>query len=690
MSTACVNALRCLAVDQVNAANSGHPGAPLGMAPALFVLWRDFLRFSPSRPLWPARDRFVLSNGHASAILYSLLHTFGYGITLDDLRSFRQLGSRTPGHPERSPELGIEVTTGALGQGLANAVGMAIASRLAAARHPVMLADQRVVCVVGDGCLQEGVGAEACSLAGHLRLSNLIVIYDDNGITIDGSTGKSFSEDVTRRFEAYRWQVLTVEKGDTDLEELAAVFSHAFRTRLDRPILVRVRTTIGFGSPKAGTAAVHGSPLGAAGAEQLKLFLGYPQEPFRIIEEARNEFSRIVEEKEAAYKHWESLFNAKDISALNNRFTMLQSLTLDSLFSVGDEGFAALRAELGAKALASRQQSQKILQLIAERILPENMVVGSADLTGSNLTAVPTLVSMEPSSTSNPDARYIHYGVREHAMAAISNGISAFGAFVPVDATFLIFFNYCSAAIRNGALGELHGIHVFTHDSFMLGEDGGTHHPVETMAWIRSTPRVVDWRPCSIEEVYGCYMTALASDITIPGRTGHNHPMSTLQHIICLSRQAMMPVPNTDPRKVVDGAYTVLQKGEPRLVLLASGYEVGLCVAAAEALDNVRVVSMPSYRLFTRRAVVEQASVIPSLKATGVPCLLVEPYTSFGLKGVLAHEVVGLDDYSLSGKPEALAEHFGLTVEAVRTRAMELQSDAAVSPAHYPALCPRG
>lgn len=686
----CVNTIRCLAVDQVNAANSGHPGAPVGMAPMAYVLFKHFLHFDPKDPEWTNRDRFVLSNGHASALLYSLLHVFGYPLSLDQLRQFRQIHSHTPGHPERDLSLGIEITTGALGQGVANAVGMAIAAKAAAAKYPGVYSN-KVVCTVGDGCLQEGVASEACSLAGRLRLNNLIVLYDNNGISIDGKTDLSFIEDVPRRFEAYRWQVIEVENGDTDLSAIYDALDKAYHTRLDRPILISVKTTIGYGSAKQGTASVHGSPLGAQ-TQDFKRFFGFdPEKSFYISDAARGRFEEIIAAKQKNHVVWRStIYDSlpKDTQeCIKARFFELPHFSLEKVYEWCDDALLKVKQGNGVKTLATRQQSQQVLNLMAESKLGQYMLVGSADLMSSNLTEIKSFARI--ADGFGKDAQYINYGVREHAMAAISNGIGAYGGFVSFDATFLIFFNYCSPAVRMGALSGVRAVHVFTHDSFFLGEDGGTHHPIETVAWIRSMPRVVDWRPCSIDEVYGCYAATFAGDVKLDG-----HPMSELQHIVCLSRQGVPDVQGSSSRKVINGAYTIYtterSAGATRFIFVASGSEVPLCIEAVQRLESnhsdvsFTVVSMPSYKLFAARSFEEQVHVIPSLTATGIPTLCVEPYVDFGIKGKYAHDVISVNDYSLSGKADDLAKHFGLTVEAAVAKAQEMLMRNAKTPA--PAL----
>lgn len=706
----CINAIRCLSVDQVNAAKSGHPGTPIGFAPAAYILFKEFLQFDPSDPLWINRDRFVLSNGHASPLIYSLLHLFGYNLSIDDLRQFRQLGSHTPGHPERDLSRGIEITTGALGQGIGSAVGMALASKCAAAQYPGVFTN-KVICVVGDGCLQEGVSAEASSLAGRLKLNNLIVLYDDNGITIDGKTTISFTEDVARRYQAYGWQVLEVKNGNTGLEELRSVIGKAYTSLLSCPTLVIIKTTIGYGTSKQGTAAVHGAPLGES-TRQFKEVIGVnPDLEFHVSDEVRNNFESIIAKKKAAHAKWiTTVFErlAPDVRvAVERRFRGLEHRTLSELFAKADPEYEKIVAGNAGKRLASRQMSQQILDLLATHVLKDSMLIGSADLASSNLTKVSAFTAVADGFSKG--SNYVNYGVREHAMATISNGIGAHGGFVSFDATFLMFFNYCCAGIRNGALSEVPAIHVFTHDSFFLGEDGGTHHPIETLAWIRSMPRLMDWRPCSIAEVYGVYLTALADDvkITIHGNgTGpqakdpHTYPMSKLQHVVCLSRHALDDVPNSSARAVVKGAYSVHETGGlgtfatnitdgKHLILLSSGSEVGLCLKAADAIAkqvpeaSVRVVSMPSYSLFNSQPLSEQNATLPCLTTAGVPCLSVEPYTYFGIKGKYAHKCISIEDFSFSGKPDDLARHFNITVSNIVevAQAMLAQNANLPSPA---------
>jgi len=712
IDTRSVDTIRCLSADVVQGANSGHPGAPIGLAPTAYILFRDFLRFDPSEPAWPARDRFVLSNGHASALLYTLQHLYGYDMGMDDLKAFRRLGSKTPGHPENSPDPshhnGTEITTGMLGQGVASAVGMAIAQKLTSAKFPGLFED-RVFCICGDGCLQEGVSGEACSLAGTLGLDNLVLIHDDNHITIDGPTNLSFTEDVAARYKAYGWTVFRVENGDTDLGAIHAALSAAVKSlgTDHRPVLVQVHTTIGLGSPKQNTSGCHGSPLGPDGVRALKEHFGMPADKsYYIPDDVAAHFASQVAEKRGRASAWLASLSPDQRAKISYRFSLgdsgenLRSLTFSKLVERTRAGYEALAAANAGKSLATRKASNLVLNLLASELIGDFMISGSADLAPSCLTTISGFSDFTAGKT-DPNAQYIHYGIREHAMCAISNGLAAYGGFVPFDSTFLIFFNYCAAAIRNGAISHLGCIHVFTHDSIMLGEDGRTHQPIETVAWLRSMPHVVDWRPSGLAETMGCYLCAISGDRGVRGT-----PFNQLQHVLCLSRQGMEEVPRTSVGRVSEGAYVVydsslesmhsgLARGagaaptEPAfsLTLIGSGAELPLCYHAALILHErhsdiaFRVVSMPSFTVFDARPKADKAWVIPALEDEGCPCLAVEPYVDFGMKGRYAHRCVSIETFGESGPAKDLAEHFGMTVDNVVAEAEKMVAKNRESPA---------
>lgn len=712
VDTLAVNTIRCLAADVVQGPNSGHPGAPIGLAPTAYVLFRDFLRFDPSDPAWPARDRFVLSNGHASALLYVLQHLYGGEMTMDDLKAFRKLGSRTPGHPENSQDPrhhnGIEITTGMLGQGIASAVGMAIAQKMTSAKLPGLFSD-RVFCICGDGCLQEGVSGEACSLAGTLKLDNLVLIHDDNHITIDGPTDLSFTEDVAARYRAYGWTVIRVENGDTDLAAIREALSQAVSSLAEehRPVLVQVRTTIGLGSPKQNTAGCHGSPLGPEGVKALKEHFGMPQDKtYHVPEEAAAHFASQVAAKRGTAAAWFAALSPEQREKVSYRFAVggsgenLRSLAFPNLIERTRSAFEKLKADNAGKSLATRKASQLVLNLLASELIGDFMVSGSADLAPSCLTTVSQFSDFAAGS-ADPNAQYIHYGIREHAMCAISNGIAAYGGFVPFDSTFLIFFNYCAAAIRNGAISHLGCVHIFTHDSIMLGEDGRTHQPIETLAWLRSMPHVVDWRPAGLAETLGCYLCAISGDRGVRGT-----PFNQLQHVLCLSRQGVEELPRTSAGRVSEGAYVFYDSSIERMhsgpargpgadpeepstsfTLIGSGAEVAICYRAALVLQErhtdvaFRVVSMPSFTVFDARPKADKVWVIPALEEEGCPCLAVEPYVDFGMKGRYAHRCVSIETFGESGPAKDLAEHFGMTVDNVVAEAEKMLSANKESPA---------
>ena len=656
-----ISTLRFLAVDMVEQAKSGHPGAPLGQAPLAYVLWSRFLRFDPEVPQWPNRDRFVLSCGHASAMLYALLHLAGYDLPLAELQRFRQLGSRTPGHPEHGLTAGVETTTGPLGQGLANAVGMAIGERHLAARFnrpEFPLFDHRIWAVASDGDMMEGVASEACSLAGHQRLAQLKVVYDDNEITIDGSTALAFSDDVGRRFEAYGWRTLRVEDGN-DLEALANAFATAAAER-ERPTLISVRTHIGFGSPhKQDTAEAHGAPLGREETLATKEALGWPFEaPFSIPAEARVAFEPARERGARARLSWhEMLERYRD--AHPEAAAELARRLAGELPAGWDEGLPAFTAADGG--MASRQASGKILNLFATRV-PE-LVGGSADLAPSNN----TLIAGEPdASAAAPGGRNLRFGVREHAMGAILNGLALSGLLRPYGGTFLIFSDYMRPAIRLAALMRLPVLYVFTHDSIFLGEDGPTHQPVDQLASLRAIPGLTLLRPADAHETVAAWRLALAH------RAG---PVA-----LALSRQKLPLLPGSGERAslgVSRGAYVLSDPptGEPALVFLATGSEVALAQAASERLAQrgvaTRVVSMPSWSLFEAQPESYREAVLPRRLRRRLGIEAGGPLGWDRYLGPLG-ELLGQNGFGASAPAEALAAYFGFTVEEVVRRAESL------------------
>ena len=648
------NAVRALSMDAVQAANSGHPGMPMGMADIAEVLWNDFLRHNPANPEWADRDRFVLSNGHGSMLLYSLLHLSGYPLSLDALKNFRQFGQKTAGHPEREPEIGIETTTGPLGQGITNAVGMALAEKRLAAefnRPGHRIVDHRTWVFTGDGCLMEGISHEACSLAGTLKLGKLICFYDDNGISIDGETSGWFTDDTVKRFEAYGWQVIADVDGH-DSEALLAATRAAVEDS-ERPTLICCKTVIGFGSPnKQGTASTHGAPLGDDEIAAARAELGWDHAPFEIPSSVQGAWdaSDAGQRAEAAWQaDFDAYADAHPELAAEFKRRMAGDLPAN-WSSVADDAVASINA--GAADMATRKASLVALNALAPA-LPE-MLGGSADLTGSNLTKHD---QSEVVSGDDAKGNYVYYGVREFAMAAIGNGLAAHGGILPYSGTFLTFSDYSRNALRMAALMELRNIFVFTHDSIGLGEDGPTHQPVEHVASLRIMPNMSVWRPCDTVE------TVVAWRSAIERQNGPTSLVLTRQGVPHQSRSADALA------NIARGGYVLLDSaGQPDLILMATGSEVGLVAAAAERLSAdgiaVRVVSMPSVDVFDAQdASYRDAVLPPSVRArVAVEAGVAESWWRFvGADG----QVIGMDSFGLSAPAPALFEHFGFSVDNV-------------------------
>ncbi|PWC45852.1 transketolase [Azospirillum sp. TSO22-1] len=650
--------MRALAIDAVEAANSGHPGMPMGMADIAEALWRHHLRHDPADPHWPDRDRFVLSNGHGSMLLYGLLHLTGYDLPAEELRRFRQLGSRTPGHPEYGVTPGVETTTGPLGQGIANAVGMALAERLLASAFNWpghVIVDHRTFCFVGDGCLMEGISHEACSLAGTLGLEKLVVFYDDNGISIDGHVAGWFADDTPARFEAYGWRVIRAVDGH-DAKAIDAAIAEAL-TPCGKPTLVCCRTEIGYGSPgKAGTHDVHGAPLGVAEAAATKAALGWDAPPFTVPGDVRAAWD--ARERGAVLRSgWEARFEryAQAFPELAAEFTRRMRGGLPEGFADAADAWIAEVAEQ-ASAVATRKASQQAIQRLAA-LLPE-LLGGSADLTGSNLTDWRGCMEVGRGQGGN----YLHYGVREFGMAAVMNGMALHGGVLPFGGTFLVFSDYARNGIRLSALMGLRVVYVFTHDSVGLGEDGPTHQPVEHAASLRLMPNLDVWRPCDALE------TAVGWRSAVERATG---PSALL-----LSRQSL-PAQAGDDRAegAARGGYVLADAaGAPDVVLIATGSEVAVAMEArgllAERGIAARVVSMPCCEAFERQDPAWRHAVLPA----GVPRVAAEA----GATGLwrayvgLAGAVVGLDRYGESAPAGDLYKHFGITAEAVAQQAQRL------------------
>lgn len=643
------NAIRALAMDAVERAQSGHPGMPMGMADVATVLWTRFLRFDPEAPNWPDRDRFVLSAGHGSMLLYALLHLTGFpAMTREELMRFRTLGAMTPGHPEYGHTEGVETTTGPLGQGLANAVGMALAEALAASRWGRKFVDHWTYVIAGDGCLMEGISHEAASLAGHLGLGRLVVLYDDNHISIDGPTSLAMSDDTLLRFTAYGWQVQAVDGHDPDA--VAAAIAAARRD--PRPSLIACRTVIGFGAPgKQGTEGVHGAPLGAEEIAKARATLHWDAPPFDIPRVILDAWRAAGKRSRPLRRAWEK--NLGDASAAcRDFFARAESLALPVTLK---PALAAYRRSLFEKRpnIATRKASEAVLDIIAREV-PE-LIGGSADLTHSNNTLARGMAPVRPGDFSG---RYIHYGVREHAMAAAMNGIALHRGFIPYGGTFLAFSDYARGAIRLSALMGLRVIHVMTHDSIGLGEDGPTHQPIEHLAALRAIPDLLVFRPADAIETAECWEAALLE--------------TARPSLLALSRQAlpMLRAEESTEPLAARGAYVLAEAdGARRLTLLASGSEVAIAVAARVLLQErgvpTAVVSIPCFALFDEQSAAFRAHVLGR-----APRLAIEAASPFGWARYVGREanVIGMRGFGASAPAGALYAHFGLTAEAIAAR----------------------
>jgi transketolase len=652
------NAIRFLAIDAVEAAKSGHPGMPMGMADIAEVLWNDYLNHNPNNPKWFNRDRFILSNGHGSMLQYALLHLSGHDLSLDELKHFRQLESKTPGHPENFMTPGVETTTGPLGQGFANAVGMALAEKLLAQRFnrpEYAIVDHRTYVFMGDGCLMEGISHEAASLAGTWGLHKLVAFWDDNHISIDGNVEGWFTDDTPARFEAYGWNVIRNVDGH-DPVEIKTAIETALKAA-DKPTLVCCRTTIGFGSPgKAGKESSHGAPLGKDEVAATRAALSWPHAPFEIPQEIRDAWragnAGLVREH-----HWGELFDAYAAQhpQLADELVRRSAGELPDGFAADADAYVAkLQAE--GPVVASRKASQMAIEVFAP-LLPE-LIGGSADLAHSNLTLWKGSKSV---TTDDADANYIYFGVREFAMTAISNGLALHGCFIPYDATFLVFSDYARNALRMSALMSAHAIHVYTHDSIGLGEDGPTHQPIEHLASLRYIPHNDVWRPCDAVE------SAVSWRRAIERRDGPS--------CLVFSRQNLAHQPRDAAQlgNIARGGYTLRDSiGAPQLILIATGSEVGLAMQAAAQLgDHVRVVSMPSTDVFDRQDAAYKESVLPNAcrKRIAIEAGITDFWRKYvGLDGA----VVGIDTFGASAPIEALMPHFGFTVEHVLATAQSL------------------
>jgi len=655
------NAIRALSMDAVQQANSGHPGAPMGMADIAEVLWNDYLQHNPENPKWADRDRFVLSNGHGSMLLYSLLHLSGYDLSIDDLKNFRQMGAKTPGHPEYGYAPGVETTTGPLGQGLANAVGMAMAEKTLAAQfnkpgHEIV--DHYSYVFAGDGCLMEGISHEVCSLAGTLGLGKLVAFYDDNGISIDGQVEGWFADDTPKRFEAYGWQVIPDVDGHNPEQIRAAV--EAARADSARPTLICCKTVIGFGSPnKQGTEGVHGAPLGAEEIQAARETLGWEHGPFEVpadVYESWSAKTRGQQQEDSWNQRFAGYSAAYPQEAAEFERRMKGELPADFSAKALDYIHGAQRA---AEKVATRKASQNSIEAYAP-MLPE-LLGGSADLMHSNLT---NWSGSKPLTPEDASGNYVFYGVREFGMSAAMNGMALHGGFIPYGGTFLMFMEYARNALRMAALMKQRSIFVYTHDSIGLGEDGPTHQPVEQVASLRTTPNMSTWRPCDTVE------SAVAWQAAIERADG---PTSMI-----FSRQGLEVMPRSEQQvnDVRRGAYVLLDSDQaPQAIIIATGSEVGLAMKAATQLQNdgvaVRVVSMPCTDVFEAQDAAYREQVLPAAVTARVAVEALHAdywYKYVGLNG----RIIGMTTFGESAPGGELMEHFGFTVDNVMSAVREL------------------
>ena len=660
ISSRAVNAIRFLAIDAVQQARSGHPGAPMGMAPMAYVLWHSFLKHNPANPNWRNRDRFILSAGHASMLLYALLHLTGYDMPIDELKNFRQWGSRTAGHPEYGLAPGIETTTGPLGQGLANGVGMALAERVTAARYntpELKIVDHNVYVLASDGDMEEGVAAEAASLAGTLKLEKLICLYDDNDISIDGSTDLHLAEDVAARYRAYGWRVLDSVDGN-DTNAIATALKQA-QTRVGKPTLIPVQTVIGYGSPnKAGLSASHGAPLGVEEVELSRTNLDWEYPPFEVPDDVYQHFQEVLPKGATAEDEWNKLAQSYKTQH-PDLWNQLQKELNDEIDHKQIEATLAQAQKQFKPSQATRASSGVVINALAD-VLP-NLIGGSADLAASNLTR---LHDEGDFTVDNPTGRNIHFGIREHAMGAISNGMSLYGGLIPYAATFLIFSDYMRPAIRLSALSHSRVIWIFTHDSIGLGEDGPTHQPISQLMSLRMIPNLRVFRPADGTEVSVAWRLALQSRTTpsLFALSRHNLPSLTS---IGVSEESL--------KNAYKGGYIVYGNAttQPDLILLATGSEVAPAVQSAMELEqtgvNVRVVSMLCWELFAEQDANYQDSVLPPNVDKRVS---IEAGCTLGWERYVGREglTIGIDSFGASAPTDVLMDKFGFTVSKLVPR----------------------
>ncbi|KAJ5167074.1 uncharacterized protein N7482_005855 [Penicillium canariense] len=626
-----INTIRVLAIDATSQANSGHPGAPMGMAPVAHVLFNKFMNFNPKNPDWANRDRFVLSNGHGCMLQYALLHLFGYDLTMDDLKNFRQLDSKTPGHPEAHDTPGIEVTTGPLGQGFANAVGLAIAQAHSGGvfnKSGYELFNNHTYMFFGDGCAMEGIASEAASMAGHLKLGNLIAIYDDNHISIDGDTKCAFTEDVMKRFEAYGWHTEWVKDGDHDLQGIEDAIRKCQQVT-DKPSVIKLTTTIGFGSKLAGTGGVHGNPLKADDAKQVKEKFGFnPEESFVVPQSVYELYGKHAAAGAAKEQEWNALFQ-KYQQAFPTEAADLARRLAGKLPEGWEKSLPTYTS--ADPAIASRKLSEAVLEKI-HSVVPE-LLSGSADLTGSNNTR----------------------WKNAHAMAAVMNGLAAYGTVIPAGGTFLNFVSYAAGAVRLSALSRVRVIHVATHDSIGLGEDGPTHQPIETLAHFRALPNCMVWRPADGNETSAAYYSALTAKHT--------------PSILALTRQNLPQLENSSIQAAIKGGYVAIENPEAAVTIISTGSEVGICIDAVKTLEaqgiKARVVSVPCFEVFDAQDKAYRLQVLPD----GIPVLSVEACSTMGWERY-SHEQFGLNRFGASGPYKQVYEKFEFTPEGIAKRAV--------------------
>ncbi len=653
IDTLSINTIRILSAEAVQKANSGHPGLPLGAAPIAYSVWAKHIKHNPLNPNWSNRDRFILSAGHGSAMLYSMLHLFGYDISIEDLKNFRQFNSKTPGHPEYMHTPGVEITTGPLGQGIANGVGMAMAEVFMSAkfnRDGFNVVDNYTYVLCGDGCLMEGVASEAASLAGTLKLGKLILLYDSNKITIEGDTSISFTENVAKRFDSYGWQVINVEDGN-DVDSISTAIECA-KGNSTKPSIIIVNTQIGYGSPKAGNSSVHGEPLGEESLAKTKEFLGISKDDcFNVPDEVATYMQELVQAGIRAEESWNEMFKkySANYSGLAKEWDLWQNSNYDELL-LNDESFW----NFDSKPIATRAVSGNLINYLAQRL--PNLIGGSADLAPSNKTNMKDLGDF---SAADYSGRNIHFGVREHAMASIANAMAVYGGLKVFCATFFVFTDYMKGAMRLSALMKLPVTYVMTHDSIGVGEDGPTHQPVEQLAAIRSIPNFIVFRPADSNETAAGWFTAVTS--------------KSAPTCLVLTRQNL-PLLNIDGKVALKGAYTLLDSKDPipQVILMSSGSEVHVTLEAGKQLQkegiDARVVSMPSWELFEQQTAEYKESVLPSVVANRVA---VEAASSFGwhkyvgLKG----DVLCIDSFGASAPAEQLFKHFGFTADNIAAMA---------------------